>query len=117
MDISYIKSELLNVKGFLHSLYTSNPRANANIIVNANDIELNTLIKVLHLICNGKIHLRKQDYKILQKSKRLNFLKNFVEAKGSYVKLLKSTREEKIQVLRKFCALYNSLFYLIFNLV
>jgi len=117
MDIVYLKSEFLNVKGFLHSLYSKNPRANAQLIINANDIELNTLIKILHLICTGKIHLRKSDFKILKKSKRLNFLKNFLERKDSYVKLLKSTREQKIQVLRKFCALYNPLLYLLFNLV
>jgi len=117
MDVVYIKSELLNVKGFLHKLYLSNPRSNAVALNNASDQELDTLIKVLHLISNGKIHLRKQDFAILKKSKRLNFLKNYVERKDSYVQLLQSNREDKIQVLRKFCALYNSLLYLLFNIV
>jgi len=117
MDIVYLKSEFLNVQNFLYKLFTSNPRSNANSIFNANDRELDTLIKVLHLICNGQIHLRKSDYQILKKSKRLNFLESYFERKDKYVKLLHSSREDKIQVLRKFSALYNSLFYLLFNLV
>jgi len=117
MDIVYLKSEFLNVQNFLYKLYTNNPRVNSVTISNANDKELDTLIKVLHLICNGFIDLRKQDYQILKKSKRLNFLNKFLQRKDAYVQLLQSNRENKIQILRKFSALYNSLFYLLFNLV
>jgi len=111
-----MKSEILHHKVFLHTLYKGNPRQNANLIANANDSALNTLIKVLHLICNGIISLRKHDFQILKKSKLLNFLNSYVNTKDSYVKLLLASREDKIQILRKFSALYNSLLYLIFNL-
>jgi len=117
MDIVYLKSEFLNVQGFLYKLFKGSPRGNANVIANASDCELDTLIKVLHLICIGSIHFRKQDFEILKKSKRLNFLKSYVHKKDSYVKLLHSSREEKIQILRKFSALYNCLLYMLFNLV
>jgi len=116
MDIVYLKSEFLNVKGFLHKLYKNNPRTNAAFIFNANDQELNTLIKILHLICIGSIHMRKDDFAKLKQSKRLSILRNFFERKDSYFKLLQSKREEKIQILRKFCALYGSILYLLFNL-
>jgi len=117
MDIVYLKSEFFNIKDFLYNLYTRSPRANAISILNANDIELDTLIKILHLISVGAIHLRNQDFKILTKSKRRNFLQRHFERKDAYVQLLKSSREIKIQVLRKFSALYNYLLHLLFNLV
>jgi len=117
MDIVYLKSEFLNVKGFFYDLYTGNARSNANKIYNADDKKLDVLIKALHLICNGHIHLRKEDFSIIKKSKRLNFLKFNFERKDSYVGLLTGSRDDKIKVLRKMSALYPTLLYSFFNLI
>lgn len=81
----------------------------------ANNKELNTLIKILHLICNGKIKLRKIDYQALEKSKRLKKLRKLFEEKLSLVKNLNSERESKVQALKQFSALYRHLLYTMFN--
>ena len=117
MDIVYLKSEFLNVKGFLYALYTGNARSNANKIFNADDKKLDVLIKALHLICNGHITMKKEDYAVLKKSKRLNFMKFHFDRKDSYVKLLQGSREDKISVLRKMSALYPTILYTFFNLI
>jgi len=117
MDISYLKSEFLNAKGFFYELYTGNARSNANKIFNADDKKLDVLIKALHLVCNGDISTRKEDHAVLKKSKRLNFLKFHFQSKSSYVDLLRGPREEKIKVLRKLSALYPAILYTFFNLV
>lgn len=117
MDIVYLKSEFLNFKGFFYDLYTGNPRSNANKIYNSDDKKLDVLIKCLHLICNGHIHLRKVDFAVLKKSKRLNFLKFHFEKKASYVKMLQSSRGEKIDALRKLSALYPTILFSLFNLI
>ena len=117
MDIVYLKSEFLNVKGFLYELYTGNAKSNANKILNAEEKKLDVLIKAIHLICNGKIYLRKQDFAVLKKSKRLNFMKFHFERKASFVNLLENSREEKIKILRQFSALYPTILYSFFNLI
>lgn len=117
MDVDYLKSEFLNVKAFLYDLYIGNARQNAIKISNAVDEKLNVLIKILHLICSGEIHLRKQDHETIKKSKRLNYLKQNFNTKVSFVRLLNSPREQKIIVLRKFSAIYKPLLYTMFNLI
>jgi hypothetical protein len=117
MDVDYLKSEFLNVKTFLYELYKGNSRQNAYKINQAVDNKLNVLIKILHLICTGTIHLRKSDHDIIKKSKRLNYLKSHFNTKVAYVRLLNSPREQKIQVLRKFSGIYEPLLYTMFNLI
>jgi len=117
MDISYLKSEFLNVKSFLYDLYTGNPRQNASKISQAVDNKLNVLIKILHLICVGEIHLRKLDHEKIKNSRRLNFLKQHFNSKINFLRLLKSPREQKIIVLRKFSGIYQPLLFTMFNLI
>jgi hypothetical protein len=117
MDVDYLKSEFLNFKSFLYKLYVGNPRQNASVITQSTDEKLNVLIKILHLICVGKIHLRKVDHETIKKSKRLNYLKLNFNTKNSFINLLKSPREEKIVVLRKFSAIYQPLLFTMFNLI
>ena len=115
MDIPYLRGEFLQVKGFLNDLYSSNPRANTTRITFANTKCLNTLIKILHLICNGNITIRKIDHAALSKSRRLKTLRNYFESKKDFVNLLNSSSEEKIKVLKLFVALYKNLLYTMFN--
>lgn len=117
MDVDYLKSEFLNVKSFLYELYTGNPRQNATKINNAVEQKLDVLIKILHLICIGEIHLRKVDHETIKKSKRLNFLKQHFNTKLNFHRLLTSPREQKVIVLRKFSAIYQPLLYTMFNLI
>jgi hypothetical protein len=117
MDVDYLKSEFLNVKSFLYDLYIGKPRQNATKISQCTDQKLDILIKILHLICTGVIHMRKVDHDAIKKSRRLNFLKSHFNTKVSFMTILKSPREQKINVLRKFSAIYQPLLYTMFNLI
>lgn len=115
MDIPYLKNEFKNSQSFLEKLYKNNPRRNSKIIEKADDKELKVLIKILHLICTGQISIRGQDFKTLQKSKRLNYFKLHFESIKSFLDLLKSNRQHKVNVLKKFSALYEQLLFTMFN--
>ena len=86
MDIPYLRGEFLQVKGFLNDLYSNNPKANSTRISFANVKSLNTLIKILHLICNGNITIRKADHSALVKSRRLKTLRSYFETKNNFLK-------------------------------
>ena len=115
MDIPYLRGEFLQVKGFLKDLYSNNPRSNTTRISFANTKSLNTLIKILHLVCNGNITIRKADHEALVKSRRLKTLRNSFESKKDFVNLLNSNSEQKIKILKLFVALYKNLLYTMFN--
>ena len=115
MDTAYLRGEFLQVKGFLYDLYTNNPRANSSKLTFANAKCLNTLIKVLHLICNGDITIRKVDHTALVKSRRFKTLRTHFENKKDYLQMLNASSEEKIKTLKFFVALYKNLLYTMFN--
>lgn len=109
MDVDYLKSEFLNYKSFLYKLYVGNPRQNAAIITNSTNEKLNVLIKVLHLICTGKIHLRKVDHETIKKSKRLNYFKLYFNTKKAfliYFKLLHKKKSLSFVNFQQFINLY-----------
>lgn len=115
MDTAYLRNEFLTVKGFLKELSTLNPRRNASKIYHATEKELDILIKILHLVCIGKISLRKSDFEAIKQSKRLHLLKSHFETKSSLITALKKDKSEKVTLLKKFCALYSNLLYTMFN--
>lgn len=116
MDIDYLHHLMLASKNFLAKLYESTPRQNCRVISLANENELNILIKILHLVCNGHIKVRKQDFTIIRKSKRLGLLKSKFEKKASLGCALNLSVKEKQHLLKKFCAIYPSILYFLFFL-
>lgn len=116
MDTVYLRSLLLADKDFLSKLFTNSPRKNKLTLSNADEKKLNTLIKVLHLVCNGHIKVRKQDFERIKRSKRMPFLKRTFEKKASYIHTLKLTRIEKQKLLVKLISVYKYLFHYLFFL-
>lgn len=115
MDIPYLKLQFISQHGNLKALYLGNPRQNSRKIDFANEDTLNVLCKILYLVCNGDITIRKQDLSALKISKRLNVLRHFFESKKSFLKVMDLGEEEKRTILKKFSALYPSILYTMFN--
>lgn len=115
MDISYLKSEFLKHKVFLLFLFENNPRKNAFRLKKSNNEELNILIKILFLICTGKISLRNEDFLAIKQSKRLNKLKFYFDSTKKLLEMLKKSPEEKSQLLKMFAALYKYFLFTMFH--
>ena len=115
MDIPYLRSEFLLAKTFLHLLYANNPRKNTAQIANATEKQLNILIKICHLIANGRISIRSSDFTALQNSKRHKLFHNQFYKRDNFLSLLKSSKQIKINELKKFTAVYRHLLYTMFN--
>ncbi len=116
MNKETVKNYLIRDKGFLRELYEGPDKAKNNKILNfASDVKLNTLIRFLHLLSNGEIKIKKENFEILQSHKKLTFIKRHVEKKAAVSRLLKSERAEKLKFLKKLSALYSFLLYCLFN--
>ena len=103
-------------KGFLKQLYEGqNTSSNNRILTFASDIKLNTLIKLLHFISNGEIKIKRRNFEIIQKNKKLALIRKHVEKKAALARLLKSEREVKIKFLKKLSSIFSSLLYCLFN--
>lgn len=89
MDIPYLKHQLNLHQTFFRNLYLNNPRRNTSIIEKATKDELNILIKILYLICKGKISIRNEDFITLKKSKRLNYFKAHFDGVKNFLNTLK----------------------------
>lgn len=112
MDLPYLRHVLLEHKLFLHKLFKQ-----TNVIKSLNhasDSQLDTLLKLLHLISQGQIPLNSKHQDILVRSKREKKLSQF-ESRDFLRKKLKSDRAEKLKVLKQFAKLFSILLYHLFN--
>ena len=110
-----LRNLMLFNKPFLSELYTSNALKCDKLLSNANDDQLILIVQIIHYIANGLISLPRNCYETLKKSQKLKFINKTFCSKGKTVKLLKSSREEKLAKLFLLNASFNDLFYPLFN--
>ena len=111
-----VKTYLIRDKGFLKSLYeTDNHLTKRRILQTTDDTKLNTLIKYLHFIASGEIHMTSRNFSILKESKKLALIVKNVEQKRKTIVLLQSPREKKLNFLLKLSHVYPQLLYALFN--
>ena len=118
MDIPYLRSLMINHKGFLKNLYTGNSLINFKAIDNASDRQLNIVIRILHLIANGVIPMKAAQFKIVKTSKRFKLLRAKFESSRSFNQILNTNVTDKVtrvKLLKQFASLYPHLFYTLFN--
>jgi hypothetical protein len=111
-----VKTYLIRVKGFLKTLYESeNHLTKCRILQSADDTKLNTLIKYLHFVATGEIHMTANNFAVIKESKRLPLIVKTVEQKTKTLNLLQSPRETKLKFLLKLSQIYSQLLYALFN--
>jgi hypothetical protein len=116
MNKEQMKSYLIRDKGFLKQLYEGlDPKKNKKVLNNADDSELNTLIKYLHFLTNGEIKMKKECFKQIEESKKLKILRKTIEKKSKVQNFLKSSRINKIKFLFQLVNIYPALLYPLFN--
>ena len=86
-----------------------------NILLNLSLIEVNVIFHILFYITQGVIPIKKHNYQILEKSKKLALLYRFFENDLILEKNLALPLKEKIGLLLKFVPVYETLFHPIFK--
>jgi hypothetical protein len=111
VDKIHLRQLILRDKIFLYNLY----QGQGSRLNNASETQMNTLIKILHLILNDHIELREQHYKNLVRAKRLKILKNNFEKNSDFVKVLRLDIEDKRKLLKQMQTCYPWLLHSLFN--
>jgi hypothetical protein len=117
MNFNYnqMRNQLLRDKVFLRMLYnTDSPIAAKRVLNSAFDYQLNTLLKYLHFLANGKIKIKNSNFQAISANK-LTLIKKHVESNRSLKEIMSKTRPEKLQFLNKLIDLYSPLLYALFN--
>ena len=114
-DKTFLRLLFLKNKQFLKNLYEGQSLINNNIISFASDNALNVLVRVLHLIVNGTIPMRKNDFDAVKKSKKFGSLRKNFESKSAFLQTLNLKREFKMSLLKNFLSLYPNILYFMFN--
>jgi len=91
VDKIHLRHLMLRDKIFLYNLY----EGKGSRLNNASESQMNTLIRILHLILNDYIELREQHYKNVVRAKRLPALKCNFEKNSDFCKVLRLDVEEK----------------------
>jgi len=69
-DKVYFRDILLRDKGFLYALYKNDTLQNRQLILGAELLHLNTLIKLCHLILNNEIPIYAEDITKIKAAKK-----------------------------------------------
>ena len=106
-----MRDVMMRDKSFLFSLFqTEQP----NALGHANANQMDTLIRVVHLILNNQIELLEENYNALKNTKRLKLLQQYFDSEKNFLKTLKLDTESKRQLLKKFNSCYPYLLHSIF---
>lgn len=115
LDRTNLKNAMLRDKGFLKKLYNGSGSFNLKTLQNGSDLELSTLIKILHYITNGEIKIKKQHFDELTSHNKIHKLRHCFESKVQVLNLLKSERLQKLKALKPLVNSFSILLYPLFN--
>lgn len=102
-----LKAYFIRDKLFLRSLFEgANPLKNRRLILSATEGEIDTLIKYLHYLANGKIKISALNFSKIKRSKKLSFLQREFESEKKYLDLLVAEDLHKRSVLLKLASSY-----------
>jgi hypothetical protein len=111
-----VKTYLIRDKGFLKELYEGeNHLTKRRVLQHADDTKLNTLIKYLHFVATGEIHVTTNNFKVITDSKKLTLITKTVEKKSNVLQFLQTSRENKLKFLLKLSQIYPQLLFALFN--
>ena len=112
-----LKAYFIRDKLFLRLLFEgSNPLKNRRIILAASEGEIETLIKFLHYLANGKIKITAQNFNFLKRSRKFSYLRKTFESEKSLQHLLISDDLSKRSAVLKLGNTFQYLLFPLFNL-
>lgn len=97
-----LKAYFIRDKLFLRSLFEGpNSLKNRRLLLAASEGEIDTLIKFLHYLANGKIKITANNFDSLKKSRKLGYLRKTFESNESLTNLLTLDDATKRSILLK----------------
>jgi len=109
------KAYLVRDRVFLRQLYEGpNPLKNTRIIFTASETEINTLIKFIHYVCNGKITLAAKDFAAIKNKRKLSFIVKNFEKREALENLLHKDIQYKKSLLIQLSVVYPYLLSTLF---
>jgi hypothetical protein len=114
MDKPFLRHLFETNKELLKTLYSGSAKQIQNSLSAANDHSLDVIIRILYLIASGEISLTEEAAASIKKAKRMQKLYSF-ESKQYFLNFLRSSRREKIELLKQFSKVYSHLLYTFFN--
>jgi hypothetical protein len=97
-----VKRDIRAIKPFLSKLYKATSlHLRTKVLKDANDTELDNLIRVLHFVANKEIALSEEKRGHLLKSKKLPFISKTFSSDSDVNALLLESHSKKVSVLRK----------------
>lgn len=114
MDKPYLRHLLEENREMIKTLFSGSSKVIQTELSRANDQSLDLLLRILYLISIGEISLTEEAAESIKKAKRIKKLFAF-ESKNYFLKTLKSSRKEKIDLLKQFTKVYSDLLYTFFH--
>ena len=105
-DRVYFREILIRDKRFLFELYKNNKLQNEKQIIATEEFHLNTLIKIFHLILNNAIPILEESVVKIKNARKLPLFKKHFKSHKDFLEILEGPREVKVEVLKKFSALF-----------
>jgi len=112
MDKVFLRKQLLQHKDLLKGLKTT--ASVAKSVHKINDQELNILLKILHLVGDGVIHILKKHSQLIQKSKKEKKLAE-IGSRVYFKELMKQSRATKLSALKTFYSVLPAIIDSMFN--
>lgn len=111
-----LRNLMLQNKPFLRALFESQQAKNTKkLLLESSEEQANLLIRILFFITQGEIPIKKQNFEILEESKKLLLLHKHFQTELKLNKLLTSTLQKKIIILFKFVSVFHNLLYPLFK--
>lgn len=115
MEESKLRALMLQNRAFLQQLYTSNSMQAKKILAVATNVQLKLICEVIHKVSCGSIAMRKDDFPLLKRAKKVNYLEKTFFSKQSLNKILRADREWKMEKLSKLASVFPILLHALFN--
>jgi len=114
-DKVYFRDILMRDKEFLQELYKNESLPNKELIKGADEIRLNTVIQLLHLITNNEIPVFQDDIQKIKQQHLFSYLITNFKSQKSLINILNGSRQSKVNILTKFSNVYCNLLVNLFE--
>lgn len=116
MNRNDLKLLMVQKKEFLKNLFlTKSTKALKSILLSAHLEDLDLLLNILFFITQGDIPIKKVNFQILQKTKKISILHKYFQSEKHFKKILISPLKEKTMILIKFLPVMSNLLYPLFK--
>lgn len=115
MNENELRLLMIENKAFLKKIFlTKNLKTLKSLILSSSVNEIDLLLNILFCITDGRIPIKKVNFEILKKKKKIIILHKNFQSPEKFRKLLSSQLKEKITILIKFLPVYSNLLYSLF---